>query len=230
MESEKGELMFDLLGIASLSFLAALSGAVVPGPVFALVVSESLRSGKIAGPLIALGHFLIEWFIILMVFLGLGPLLETEYAKIGVSCVGGALLMFMGIRLAKIALHLKIDENSFSKPNESKRISQNLVASGFLSSCSNPHIFLWWLTMGIPMIMSSISIAGAMGFASFLIGHVAADLSWFSFVSYSIHKGRRVLKRKAVQAILFISSAFLVAFSIYLIIFAINLIYSLICS
>ncbi|HDO41766.1 MAG TPA: hypothetical protein ENH03_02570 [Candidatus Bathyarchaeota archaeon] len=80
--------------------------------------------------------------------------------------------------------------------------------------------------MGIPMIMSSISIAGAMGFASFLIGHVAADLSWFSFVSYSIHKGRRILKRKAVQVILFISSAFLVAFSIYLIIFAINLICS----
>lgn len=220
--------MLDLLGIASLSFLAALSGAVVPGPVFALVVSESLRSGKIAGPLIALGHFLIEWFIIFMVFLGLGPLLETEGAKIVVSCVGGVVLMLMGIKLMKFALHLKIDNEAFSKSSRNRWISHNLVVSGFLSSCSNPHIFLWWLTMGIPMIMSSISVAGVMGFVSFLIGHAVADLSWFSFVSYSVHRGKRVLKREIIRAILFASSAFLVAFSIYLVIFAINLICSLI--
>lgn len=218
--------MFDLLGIASLSFLAALSGAVVPGPVFALVVSESLRSGKVAGPLIVLGHLLIEWIIIFMVFLGLGPLLETEQAKIAVSCIGGALLMFMGARLMKIALRLEINEKLASETYVNRRVSQSLVASGFLSSCSNPHIFLWWLTIGVPMIMSSISIAGAAGFASFLIGHAAADLSWFSFVSYSVHKGRRILRKSSVRAILFLSSAFLVAFSIYLIIFAIGLAYS----
>lgn len=48
--------MLELLGIASLSFMAALSGAAVPGPVFMLVVSESMRGGRIAGPLIMLGH------------------------------------------------------------------------------------------------------------------------------------------------------------------------------
>lgn len=42
--------MLELLWIASSSFLAALSGAVVPGPVFALVLSESLKNGKVAGP------------------------------------------------------------------------------------------------------------------------------------------------------------------------------------
>ncbi|MEM2309938.1 MAG: LysE family transporter, partial [Candidatus Bathyarchaeia archaeon] len=79
--------MLDLLGIASLSFIAALSGAIVPGPVFALVVSESLRAGKIAGPLIVLGHFIIEWIIIFMIFLGLGPVLDSKDTRIIVGFV-----------------------------------------------------------------------------------------------------------------------------------------------
>ena len=42
------------------SFVLALSGALVPGPLFTLTVSESLRRGAKAGPLIILGHGLLE--------------------------------------------------------------------------------------------------------------------------------------------------------------------------
>jgi len=49
--------MPDLLWITSSSFLAALSRAVAPGPVFALVASESIKNSKIAGPLIVFRSF-----------------------------------------------------------------------------------------------------------------------------------------------------------------------------
>ena len=212
--------MIELLGISALSFLAALSGAVVPGPVFALVVSESLKSGRIAGPLIVIGHFIIEWLIIFIVFLGFGPLLESTQAKLIVSYVGGTLLMLMGLQLIREAFHLKIDEKSLSKidPNRVKRLSQSLVASGFLSSCSNPYTFIWWSITGIPLMMSSISIAGTIGFILFLAGHAAADLVWFSLVGYSVYKGGKILGKKSIQAILFLSAVFLMVFAAYLII------------
>lgn len=214
--------MLDLLGIASLSFIAALSGAIVPGPVFALVISESLRAGKLAGPLIVLGHFIIEWIIIFMIFLGLGPILNSRDAIIMVGFVGGSVLALMGLRLAKSAMNLKIDEVAVSRSssNIAGKPLYSLVAAGFLSSCSNPHVFLWWLATGAPMIMSSLSIAGLPGFIYFLLGHAAADLSWFSFVSYSACKGRRILSQRAIQIILLVSAAFLVAFASYLILSA----------
>ncbi|MBS7639359.1 MAG: LysE family transporter [Candidatus Bathyarchaeia archaeon] len=214
--------MLDLLGIASLSFIAALSGAIVPGPVFALVVSESLRAGKIAGPLIVLGHFIIEWIIIFMIFLGLGPVLDSKDTRIIVGFVGGSVLALMGLRLAKAAVNLKIDENVISESslNSVRKSLYGLIASGFLSSCSNPHVFLWWLATGAPLITSSLSIAGLPGLIYFLLGHAAADLSWFSFVSYSVCKGRRILSRRAIQIILFVSAAFLVAFAFHLILSA----------
>ena len=39
-----------------MGFLTGLSGAVIPGPLFAFVVSDTLKKGFISGPLSALGH------------------------------------------------------------------------------------------------------------------------------------------------------------------------------
>ena len=211
--------MLELLGIASLSFMAALSGAVVPGPVFMLVVSESMRSGRVAGPLIVLGHLILESFIIFLVFLGLGPLMKSKLALTIMGFAGGAMLMLMGLRLMRDALNLKInDEALFSNPSLAKtgRASRSLLISGFLSSGSNPYFFLWWLMEGSPLIMSAISIAGAPGLLSFLVGHAFADLAWFSFVSCSIHKSRKFLSWRIVRAILFASSVALISLAIYL--------------
>lgn len=214
--------MINLLWFASLSFLAAISGAITPGPVFTLVVSESLKCGKMAGPLIVLGHFIIEWIIIFMIFLGLGPILESEHAIIFVGFVGGAALMLMGLKLVRDAMCLKTNDASTINIglDSVRRPLYLLIALGFLSSCSNPYVFIWWLTIGFPMITSFVSIAGLPGFLSFLVGHAAADLSWFSFVSYSFCKGKRIMNRIVIQAILFASALFLIAFAAYLIVLA----------
>ncbi len=211
--------MLELLGISSLSFMAALSGAVVPGPVFMLVVSESIRSGRIAGPLIVLGHLILESLIIFLVFLGLGPLMKTKHALTIMGFIGGAMLLFMGFRMMRDALNLKINNEALvsnSSIAKTRWASHGLLISGFLSSGSNPYFFLWWLMDGSPLIISAVSFAGASGLLAFLVGHAFADLAWFSFVSYSIHKSRKFLSRRIVKAILFGSSIVLISLAIYL--------------
>lgn len=217
--------MLGLIGIALASFLAALSGAIVPGPVFALVVSESLRGSRAAGPLIVLGHFIIEYIIVFAVFLGLGSLLGSMSAKFMVKYVGGVILAFMGLRLIKSAFNIKDVEISERAPADADaaRLSLlSLVFSGFLASCSNPYFFLWWLEIGVPTILGSISVAGLLGFFSFLIGHAAADLSWFSFIGYSVYKGKNMLSRKIIRLLLFISAGFLIGFAFYILLLPIT--------
>ena len=222
--------MLEFLGIVSLSFITALSGAVTPGPMFMLVVSGSLKNGKIAGPLIVFGHLILESFLILLFFWGLKPLLESAHATFFVGILGSVLLTLMGLRILRDALHLKVSgkndmlsSNSRSFETKAKYFSHNLIVSGILSSGSNPYFFLWWLGNGYPLLLGSISIAGTLGFLAFLIGHASADFLWFSFVSYSIHKGRAFLKRKILQAILLCSGIFLISFAVYL---PLSLIYS----
>ncbi|MCW4020884.1 MAG: LysE family translocator [Candidatus Bathyarchaeota archaeon] len=208
--------MLDLLGLVSLSFAAALYGAVVPGPVFVVVVSEALKKGRKAGPMVVLGHLAIEAFIVLAAFLGLDVLLDSSEATALVRYVGGLTLVLMGLYLARTARNFKADEVSNSN---ARFTSHGLVAAGFLASGSNPHFFFWWLTIGIPTMALSLASAGAAGFTAFLIGHAVADLSWFTFISYSVDKGRTLLSRKVVQTILLGSAILLLVFGFFWVFF-----------
>lgn len=201
------------------SFLATLSGAIVPGPVFALVLSESIKSGRVAGPLIILGHLLIEGVIILMVFMGLQPILQSEEIRVIIGYVGGAMLILVGLKLILDSLKVKAEDtlNIRDIIRRERTPAHRLIFLGFLTSCSNPYFFLWWLATGLPVMANSISIAGTLGFISFLVGHAAADLLWFNFVGYSIHEGKRILNEKALRSILFGSSLFLIFFAVYII-------------
>ena len=51
-----------LAGLASTSFIVALSGALMPGPLLTVTVGEAARRGFWAGPLIMVGHALLETF------------------------------------------------------------------------------------------------------------------------------------------------------------------------
>jgi threonine/homoserine/homoserine lactone efflux protein len=65
-----------LAGVPVTSFIVALSGALMPGPLLTLTVGEAARRGFWAGPLIIVGHALLD---------GPGPVV---LAGVGVGCTG----------------------------------------------------------------------------------------------------------------------------------------------
>ncbi|OYT49717.1 hypothetical protein B6U79_01255 [Candidatus Bathyarchaeota archaeon ex4484_231] len=207
--------MLNLLSLAALSFVVALSGAAVPGPVFVIVVSETLKKGKKAGPLVVFGHLSIEALIILAVLLGLGALFASQGAKILISYVGGTILVAMGFYLIKTVKNIKGD---FLLNENAKFASHGSVAAGFLGSGSNPQFFLWWLATGVPTMALCLASAGAAGFIAFLVGHAAADFFWFGLISYSVDRGRSHLNQKIVRILLIGSAVFLISFGLFLII------------
>lgn len=212
-------MVLGLLGLMAASFLAALSGAIVPGPVFVVTVAESIKRGYIAGPLIILGHFMIEAIIIILLFLGLGAALESAWARVIIGYIGGVMLMLMGFYLMIVSKNVRLD----IKPGpirETRFSAYGLPIEGFLTSISNPHFFLWWVAIGMPIMYKSIEIAGIIGFTAFLIGHVVADLGWFGSVSYSIDKGKKFLSDILLRYIVVGSGVFLVILGISFIQFA----------
>ena len=65
-----------LAGLASTSFIVALSGALMPGPLLTVTVGEAARRGFWAGPLIIVGHALLELALVLLLLVGLGAWLN----------------------------------------------------------------------------------------------------------------------------------------------------------
>ena len=62
------------------SFVIALSGAMMPGTLLTVTISESSRRGVIAGPLLILGHGILELTLVTALLLGLAPLFRMNNA------------------------------------------------------------------------------------------------------------------------------------------------------
>jgi len=207
--------MLQLLGLMVASFLAALAGAVSPGPVFALTVAESAKRGYRAGPLIVLGHFILEAVIVSILFIGLGPLLASEQTRIAIGYGGGGALISMGIYLAWSSRSIRLQAERSGSHSYS---SYGSIVSGFLTSCSNPYVPLWWIAIGLPIMYKSLEIAGVFGFALFLVGHGAADMGWFSSIAYCVDRGRRFMSDRFLRYLVAGSALFLVVLGIYFIV------------
>ena len=77
--------------------LISLSGVLMPGPLFAVTIKKASKS-KTAGALIAVGHGLVEFPLMFLIFFVLSQFAIPVFVQAGVGLVGGFLMVFMGIQ------------------------------------------------------------------------------------------------------------------------------------
>jgi threonine/homoserine/homoserine lactone efflux protein len=84
-----------LVTIFASSFVIALSGAMMPGTLLTVAISESSKRGVLAGPLLILGHGILEVVLLAAIFMGMAPLFKEEWFFIFISIAGGSILLWM---------------------------------------------------------------------------------------------------------------------------------------
>lgn len=204
-------MILSLATIGGISFVLALSGVLTPGPLLTITISESMRRGFITGPLLILGHGILELALIIAIVNGLGTFLKKSPVMGTVAIIGGLVLLWMGWKMVK-----KTKGVYFSFKERSVEGSKTLhpVWSGILVSLSNPYWSLWWATVGLGYMMTAMEY-GLMGLIVFFVGHISADFLWFSLVSYGVSTGRKVFSEKLYQRIVEGCGLFLLLFGIW---------------
>jgi len=197
-----------LLGIFWTSFVIALSGALMPGPVLTVTISESSRRGIWAGPLIILGHGILELCLVLLLLLGLGPYLRKDLVFGVIAFSGALILLWMAISMFRSIPSLTLS----LKPNASSGIHP--VLSGILMSLANPYWFIWWATIGLGYIVYAAEF-GALGVIVFFSGHISADFSWYLIVSLAVSKGRWFMGDRVYKGVVAVCGCALVVFGIW---------------
>ena len=201
----------EVILFAAASFWVGLSGAMVPGPMLTVTISDSLKKGSRAGPLVVLGHVIAETTLIILLILGLGWVIGSPWVTMIIGGVGGVMLIYIGYSIARSPVPEEI-------PGDGDPIEKRgSVLSGIVTSVTNPYFYLWWATVGWAFMLKGIELAGIIGILSFLVGHWGADLSWFSLVSFFTSKGRHVLPGKRYHIMMMICGVFLVFLGIYFI-------------
>ena len=157
--------------IESLSFLISgilfgLVAGIAPGPLLTLLIVETLRHNKKEGIIIASVPVVTDLPIVLVSVLVLAQLSRSNLI-LGIISILGALFV---LYLAYESISVKgIDLNAPHAEAHSFR-------KGIITNFLNPHPYVFWMTVGAPMILKAykVSLLSAVlyvgGFYVFLVG------------------------------------------------------------
>lgn len=195
-----------------LIFLSALavafSGAMMPGPLLTYTISQSFNNGPFSGFIIIAGHALLEFLLIILIFLGLDTVLQSNYAQISIGIIGGLMLIFMGYDMIRSSwknrISIEVKDNQAS--------GKNMFFSGAAISAANPYFLLWWAVIGLGFLLDAYKSIGAAGVLIFYLGHISADFIWYGFLSILIGTTRKFIKLSLYRAIIAVLGGLLVFF------------------
>ncbi len=198
----------ELILIFTGSFVVALSGALAPGTLLAATIAYSVKRGAAAGPLIILGHMILELGLLVLLIFGLSRFIFTETVIRIIFISGGFLMIILG----GLMLRSK-NRNHDNIPDKTEHLPSPFL-SGIVVSVSNPYWTIWWLTIGMGYLLKALQ-HGILGIAAFFLGHILADFGWYTLVSYSVSRGKNLAGGKKQTILIFICGVFLILFGIW---------------
>jgi len=188
------EFPFFLLQVLVIS----LSGALAPGPVTAAAIGMGSRN-RFAGVLMALGHGIVEFPLMVLLLFGVGQLLKLPAAKVVIGLAGGGFLIFLAVQMFRGL------RNSDGQEVQVGRGSP-LVAGIFLSA-GNPYFLIWWATAGLALITTAKNNFGLWAFGLMALTHWSCDFAWLTTLSWASFKGSVLLGPKRQRIVLAVCAA-----------------------
>jgi threonine/homoserine/homoserine lactone efflux protein len=203
-----------LWGIFISAFLIGFSGAAMPGPMLGVAIDGSLKKGWKAGPLLVLGHGILELILIIIMTFGLKDFFSNAAVAGLIGLFGGAFLAWMGYGMMRSVINKTVSLDKQRAGNSTG--IKNLILAGVLVSVTNPYFILWWASTGTESIRQSYA-SGLIGVLFFFMGHILADFTWYTAVSTTFSRGRKLISDTAYRRIIFLLGIFTIGFSVYFI-------------
>lgn len=150
-------------------FLLGLSG-LIPGPLFTLVVSETLKHGIKEGIKVSASPLITDLPIILITILILSRLSDTNDVLGVIAFIGSIFLIYMAFESFSFKGITSETTNQRSKS----------MRKGIIANLLNPSPYIFWFTIGTPTIVR----ASKEGFLNTLL---------FLFVFYFVLVGSKIV-------------------------------------
>ena len=176
----------------------SLSGVMAPGPMTAVTISKGNESPH-AGGLVAVGHGVVEFPLMIALFYGFGYLLEFPYVAASVGFLGGTVLLIMAVGMLRSAGQVEMGSvASFRSP----------MVAGIFLTIGNPFFLVWWATVGAALILRSIRF-GIVAFWVFAVLHWLCDFTWSYFLSTLSFRGGRFFGQGFQKIVFVVCGGFL---------------------
>jgi threonine/homoserine/homoserine lactone efflux protein len=142
--------------------ILGLSAGFAPGPILALVISETLNHDKKAGIKVALAPIITDLPIITLTLFILSKLSGFHTVLGIISLLGGCFILYLGFENIRTkGMSVRLDED---KPRS--------LQKGIIVNLLSPYPYLFWLSVGGPLTMKAMQhsvIAAAAFISSFYV-------------------------------------------------------------
>jgi len=189
-------------------FVISISGAMQPGPVTATAITMGAKN-RWAGVLIAIGHGIVEFPLMILIILGLGSIFQKPAAQISIGLLGGLVLLYMAFSMFK-------SSSTAAKYEIRNTNDGSAVLAGILLTASNPYFLIWWATVGLALATRAAQF-GLHAFVLFTITHWLVDLLWVTALSFAAFHGTSLLGPKSQTIILKLCAAAMLFFAVFFI-------------
>ncbi len=130
-----------MISFITLGTVLGLSAGLAPGPLFALVISETIQHDVKAGIRVAIAPIITDLPIIGATLFLASRLGQSQQILGIISLAGGCLLLYMGYQGIKTSA-IKLD----LQPGQARSLGK-----GILVNVLSPHPYLFWLSVGAPI-------------------------------------------------------------------------------
>lgn len=134
------------------AIVLGLAAGLAPGPLMTLAISESLQRGKMAGIQVSLAPLITDAPILLFSYFLLEQGQSFPFFLCSVSVFGGLFVSYMAWK------HLGFDEIK----TLAKQAVSRPILTGVITNYLSPHPYLFWFTVGGPLLHQSLDISVAM--------------------------------------------------------------------
>lgn len=203
------------------SFIIALSGALMPGPLLAVTIRHASLRGFAAAPLLVLGHAILEAGLLSLLLFGMVEWIKADLAVALIALVGSVMLVWMAAGMARDVRTLRFEPGAQvaalaeagAEPGAASGGWLRPVIDGIVTSASNPYWSLWWATIGLGYLLLARG-QGAAGVLAFFAGHILADAAWYLFVGSAVSAGRGWFGDRAYRAVVGVCAVILAFFAV----------------
>jgi threonine/homoserine/homoserine lactone efflux protein len=163
-----------------------LSAGFAPGPLLALVISETLRHGVGSGVKVALAPVVTDLPIIVLTLLVLSKLADYHAVLGLVSIAGGFFILSMGYESLRTAgFDLQLRETGAKS-----------LRKGVLTNVLSPHPYLFWIGVGGPTMTKALD-TGLLAPAAFIAGFYACLIGSKIVLAVLVGKSRSFFRGRA---------------------------------
>jgi len=174
------------------------SGALMPGPLFAANVLQGTRGGARSGFIISVGHMLVELPLVMIMGLGISSLLNLSGFATVVGLIGGSALIIFGVLQIR-----DVTRSSFgNEPVESAGQQKRSLLLGVALTGLNPFFIVWWLTVGLGLVVQAVELGALLGVLIMYVSHVWMDYAWLTGTAYLAARGKTLIQARGYRLLL----------------------------